>query len=502
MNLQKAPALVLAALLQVVPLARVACVNQAVAPTGFAVVLRWLAGAVALLGSYHAVSGASAAVAGVIPINPTTQQQTGPVTLTAAGTNGQTFAYRIYVTNPGNNPQQAYYNAIGLPPGLTVNTNLGANGDILGTPTAPGVYFPVTLIAGNANYVGTVQTNITITIAAAGGSSPPSITGPPKSQTVTVGTNVSFTVTATGTAPLHYFWSFNGTNIATATTSSLQVTNVQLTDSGTYKVIVSNSVSTASASATLTVNAAGVAPSITTQPVDLVVSNGASASFSVTANGTAPLSYQWFKGTSALLAGTSSSYTINPASTNDSGTYSVIITNAAGSITSSVANLSVLLPPTISTAPQAITTNAGATATFTVVASGSPTLAYFWQFSGGPLTSANSSSFTIPNVQSGNQGDYSVIVSNAVGLVTSPLAHLTVQTSTGGPLQVANWQVANGTVSFDVTGPSQTNVVVWTSTDLAHWSAVSTNFSSSGTVHFSETSGPGPVEFYRATLSP
>src|SRR5947208_3823538 len=108
MNFQKAPALVLAAMLQIVPLYRVACVNQAIAPTGFAVVMRWLAGAIALLGSYHAVSGASAAVPGVIPINPTTQQQTGLVTTNALGTNGQTFAYRIFVTNPGINPQQAY----------------------------------------------------------------------------------------------------------------------------------------------------------------------------------------------------------------------------------------------------------------------------------------------------------------------------------------------------------------------------------------------------------
>ena len=93
-------------------------------------------------------------------------------------------------------------------------------------------------------------------------------------------------------------------------------------------------------------------------------------------------------------------------------------------------------------------------------------------------------------------------MSNSVGTVTSSAAHLTVQTAAPAPLQIANWQVAAGSVSFDVTGPNQANVVVWSSTDLARWTALTTNFSAAGTVHFSETNGQASVEFYRATLSP
>src|SRR3954470_19016206 len=139
MNFKKFPALLLAAALQILPLCRTATLNAVNAPTTFAIVMRWLAGTVALLGSYHAVSGASAAVPGVAPINPATGLQTGVVTTNAKGTNGQSFAYRIIVTNPGVNPEQAFFNASPLPPGLTINTNLGANGNITGTPTAPGV---------------------------------------------------------------------------------------------------------------------------------------------------------------------------------------------------------------------------------------------------------------------------------------------------------------------------------------------------------------------------
>lgn len=99
LRIQKAPALVLAAALQLVPLARVALVNQAIPAPGYAVILRLAAGAVAFLGSYHAVSGASAAIAGLSDLNPP-----GPITTNATGTVNQLFAYRIVVTNPGSIP--------------------------------------------------------------------------------------------------------------------------------------------------------------------------------------------------------------------------------------------------------------------------------------------------------------------------------------------------------------------------------------------------------------
>src|SRR5579859_3044183 len=101
MNFRKLPALALATALQVLPLCRVACVNPAVPPTGFAIVMRWLAGAVAVLGSYHAVSGASAAIVGVAQWSKITNGvQTGPVTSNATGTDGQPLLYKIVITTP------------------------------------------------------------------------------------------------------------------------------------------------------------------------------------------------------------------------------------------------------------------------------------------------------------------------------------------------------------------------------------------------------------------
>jgi hypothetical protein len=421
MNLRKLPALLLAAALQVLPMCRVACVNQAVAPTGFAIVMRWLAGTVALLGSYHAVSGASAAIVGVASWSKITNGvQTGPVVTSVSAASGTPLLYKIVITTPATTgAQNDYYNYDTLPPGLTIKTNVGGadglgDGFISGTPTKGGAY-TVNLVAGNTLWPQTVTKAITFTISGGTGGTPPAITSQPASKSVAAGTNVSFNVTATGTAPL---------------------------------------------------------------------------------------AYQWSKGASAILGATNSSYSIAAVTTNDAANYKVVITNSAGSITSSVATLTVLLPPSILTPPQSQTVSNGATATFTAVAGGSPPLTYLWKFSGGALAGATSSSLTITNVQAGNQGDYTVAVSNSVGAVTSTPAHLTVQTTAPGPFQLGNLQVATGSVSFDIISPPQTNVVVWSSTDLAHWTALTTNSSTTGTVHFSQTNGQGPIEFYRATLTP
>jgi len=335
-RIQKAPALVLAAALQVVPVARVATVNQVIAPSGFAIVFRWVAGAVALLGSYHAVSGASAAIAGLANLNPP-----GPVTTNATGTVGKSFAYRIVVTNPGVNSAQNYFNAYPLPPGLTINTNIGANngnGYILGTPTTAGVYYPVTLVAGNANYAGVVTLDVMITISGSGGTSPPTVTVTPLSQTAVAGTNVTFTATATGTAPLTYIWKFGGTAIVGGTSSKLQLTNVQTNNAGSYTITVTNSAGQASASGSLTVE---VPPSIMSQPQSVTVTNGNSAQFSVAAAGIPAPTFQWKLNGTNLAGQTQSTLTIPSVQANDAGTYTVDVSNTAGTVTSQPAQLTV-----------------------------------------------------------------------------------------------------------------------------------------------------------------
>jgi HYDIN/CFA65/VesB family protein/glycosyl hydrolase family 123/carboxypeptidase family protein/Ig-like domain-containing protein len=172
----------------------------------------------------------------------------------------------------------------------------------------------------------------------------PTITTQPANQTVAAGQTASFSVTATGTAPLSYQWKKNGAAITGATSSSYTTPTTTSSDNGAqFTAVVSNTAgSVTSSTATLTVNAAAVAPSITTQPASQTVTAGQTATFSVAATGTAPLSYQWQKSGTNIAGATSTSYTTPATTTSDSGsTFQVVVTNSAGSVTSSAATLTV-----------------------------------------------------------------------------------------------------------------------------------------------------------------
>ena len=185
-------------------------------------------------------------------------------------------------------------------------------------------------------------------VAANGTGSPapvaPTITTQPTGQTVSAGQTATFTVAATGTSPLSYQWVKNGANLAGATSASYTTPATTTSDSGAkFDVVVSNSAGTVtSATATLTVNALAVAPSITSQPANQTVTAGQTATFTVVATGSAPLSYQWNKNGAAISGATSSTYTTPATTSTDSGAkFTVVVSNSAGSITSNAATLTV-----------------------------------------------------------------------------------------------------------------------------------------------------------------
>jgi len=260
----------------------------------------------------------------------------------------------------------------------------------------------------------------------------PSITIQPQNQSVNVGATATFTVTAAGTAP-SYQWLQNGTAISGATAASYTTPATALTDSGSnFSVTVSNSAgSVTSTAATLTVTA--VAPSITTQPQNQSVTVGASATFTVAAAGTAPLSYQWSRNGTAITGATTASYT-TPATTlaDSASSFSVTVTNSVGSITSSAAVLTVsAIPPSITAQPQNQNVALGATATFTVTATGTAPLSYQWFNGGTEIAGATAASYTTAATTSANNGTiFTVAVSNAGGSITSSAAVLTL-TATG-----------------------------------------------------------------------
>jgi hypothetical protein len=183
-----------------------------------------------------------------------------------------------------------------------------------------------------------------------GGSVPPSVTAPsiatqPQSQSVTVGQTATFSAAANGTAPLTFQWQKNMANItvnansATYTTPAAQASD----DGATFRVVVTNSAGSATSNAaTLSVTAASTKPSITTQPANQSVAVNATATFTVVASGTAPLTYQWIQGTTNIPNSNSPSFTTSAVTAGENGqTFKVTVSNSAGSVTSNPATLTV-----------------------------------------------------------------------------------------------------------------------------------------------------------------
>ena len=308
-------------------------------------------------------------------------------------------------------------------------------------PTDAGSYSVV--VSNMAGTVTSVVASLTVNV-------PPGISVPPQNLTVIQNQNAAFSVTATGTAPLSYQWRFNGTNISGAVSSSYTRLNAQPADAGNYAVVVSNVAGAiTSAVATLTVN---VPPSISTPPQSLTVNQSQNALFSITAAGTAPLSYQWRFNGSDILGATASDYTRFNAQGSDAGGYSVVINNMAGSVTSAVASLNVSIPPGISVPPQNLTVNQGQNADFNVTATGTGPLSYQWRFNGADITGATASDYTRTSAQSTDVGNYEVVVANVAGSITSAVATLNVNLPPGISLPPQNLTVNQGqNAGFSVT---------------------------------------------------
>jgi hypothetical protein len=198
-----------------------------------------------------------------------------------------------------------------------------------------------------SNAEGSAPSSIaTLTVDAA--ATKPSITTQPANVTVTVGQTATFTVVATGTAPLTYQWTKSGMNVGTNSATYTTAATTSADNGAQIQVTVSNSAgSVPSSIATLTVNTAATKPSISTQPANVTVTVGQTATFTVVATGTAPLTYQWTK--NGTNVGTNSAtYTTAATTSADNGAQiQVTVSNSAGSTPSSMVTLTVTstLPP-------------------------------------------------------------------------------------------------------------------------------------------------------------
>jgi hypothetical protein len=346
-----------------------------------------------------------------------------------------------------------------------------------------------------SNVAGTVTSLVAIlTVYVA-----PEIQTQPTDVAVNQGSNASFSVVPSGSAPFSYQWSFNGTSLSHATNSSLTLANVQSNQAGSYSVVVTNPAgSVTSRSAILEVD---VPPAIQTQPSNTTGIQGQGASFSVSATGTSPFSYQWRLNGEPLSGATHATLNLSDLATNQAGSYSVQITNVAGSVTSQVATLTVNIPPGIQTQPHGVTVIQGQNTCLSVVATGTPPFSYQWKQNNTALAGATNSVLNLTNVQTTNAGHYKVVVTNAAGSITSASATLavrasavTLSTSTGALTH------SNG-FNLQLTVPTGNTYVIMASSDFVNWTPIATNVSTNASAAFSDLTATNYANrYYRVEL--
>ncbi|MGC9034604.1 MAG: lamin tail domain-containing protein [Verrucomicrobiia bacterium] len=196
-------------------------------------------------------------------------------------------------------------------------------------------------------------------------------------------------------------------------------------------------------------------PTIVSHPRNIVIAANTDANFNVSVCGIPPFNFQWYFNDSPIAGETNSALTIKQAQPQNTGYYYAVISNIAGSVTSSYAALVVQLPPSIKKQPQSITNQSEETVVFTVEMDGLPPFQYQWQFNGANIPGATNATLVLTNIQPANAGTYRVQVINAAGSILSDAATLTVLHYASIAVQPNDLFVRAGTnATFSVTATS------------------------------------------------
>lgn len=288
-----------------------------------------------------------------------------------------------------------------------------------------------------SNSAGTiVSSNAILSVAEGSGALPPGITTQPATLIIPAGGSGFMAVGATGSGPLSYQWSFNGTAIPGATLPVLSLTSVSGANVGNYTVTVTNSLASAT-SQVASVILLG-APAITQQPAAVTAVEGSTATFNVTADGSA-LRYQWLLNGQFISGADQASYTTPMlVSANSGAVYSVIVYNSAGLVASqsAVLTVNVVVAPTVLLQPVNMTVQAGQIANICMAFGGtapfqvefSRWLTNQWTVIGSPVVNDNSETcISSPNLQLADSGSqFRFIAVNPAGNVMTNIVTITV----------------------------------------------------------------------------
>ena len=254
----------------------------------------------------------------------------------------------------------------------------------------------------------------------------PSISQIPASVTLCEDNSTIYSVNTTGTTPIGYQWYHDNNNVNGANTGTFSITNADVNDAGNYYCKATNlcgSVNSNTSAVTIDEK-----PEITAQSVNTTRCSGQSMTFSVTATGTQPLSYQWYDNNGLISGATNNTYTINSVTTSDAGNYYCIVTNHCGTKQGNSIALSVNEAPTITAQSTSESRCNGNSQTFSITASGTAPLTYQWYFENSAITNATNNTYTINSVDTSDQGSYYCLVSNSCGSATSTQKYLTINT--------------------------------------------------------------------------
>jgi hypothetical protein len=268
----------------------------------------------------------------------------------------------------------------------------------------------------------------------------PVITSEPQNQSTGLGESASFTVVVSSLLSGTYQWYSNnvplanGNEFSGATSATLTISPASFSDEITYTVVISNLYGSAtSAPVALTVNLVPVAPVFSTQPRTQTNYIGANTELSAGVTGSVPIAFQWeFDGTN-IPGATSIVLALNNLSLSNAGTYTLAVSNVAGTNISQPAVLTVVvMPPSFVTEPSSQTMTVGGSVVFSVSAAGTPPLQYQWMLGnvaladGAGIVGSQSNTLTLTNIQFTEAGSYSVLVSNSGGSSNSTAAILIV----------------------------------------------------------------------------
>ena len=243
--------------------------------------------------------------------------------------------------------------------------------------------------------------------------------------------------------------------ISGATSTTYSFTNSAEDNGKQYEAIFTNSVGTVTTiAASLTVN---YAPSVTTNPTTQTINTGGTASFAAAAAGNPAPGVQWEVSTdggttfSPISGATSTTCSFTTSVSDNGKQYEAVFTNALGSMTTTVASLTVDYAPGVTTNPTSQALTAGRTASFTAAASGNPTPGVQWAVStdGGTtfslISGATSTTYSFTTSVSDNGKQFEAIFTNLLGTATTTATTLSVAPS-------ANLSVANLTAAADLNG--------------------------------------------------